>query len=369
MKFRNEHCLPLMALVLLAGAGDESAMAQTYMPHARGPAADFPMVVGAPYTVGTTSYTPADTMNYDAVGYAAVADDGDTTISAAHHTLPVPSYIEVTALDTGRTILVRVAHRGPMDGNSVVALSAGAAAQLGVGDHAAVRVRRVNPPENERQLLRSGGTAPERMNTPKPLLSVLMRKLQPGAPVGLNPSSAVSVGQPAAGSMHPMMPSMTAPRGRMPQASMPMPKRHSALQQLIPAEQAPTEAEMPPEGQPPMADMEPVTSMAPMPAAHTRGAVHAKSGHIATVKAPPRAEKASMPAEPVEAGAWIIQAGAFSDKSHAEALAAKIGGKISAAGHLWRVRKGPYTSQRAADAGLAKVRAAGYSGARIQHAD
>jgi len=363
MKFRDNHYLPLMALVLLAGAGSQTGMAQSRMTGRSGPAADFPMTVGAPYSIGSTSYTPADTMNYDAVGYAAVADDGDTTISAAHHTLPVPSYIEVTALDTGRTILVRVAHRGPMDSNSVVALSSGAAAQLGVGDHAAVRVRRVNPPENERELLRSGGTAPERMNTPKPLLSVLMRKLQPGAPVGLNPSSAVSVGQPAGGSMHPMMPSMTAPQVKA------MPRRHSAPQQLMPAEQAATQAEMPPEAQPAMADMEPVTPMRPMPAAHTRGAVHAKSEHIATVKAPPRAEKTPMPAEPVEAGSWVIQVGAFADKSHAEALAAKIGGKISPSGHLWRVRTGPYASQRAADAGLAKVRAAGYSGARIQHAD
>jgi rare lipoprotein A len=42
-----------------------------------------------------------------------------------------------------------------------------------------VRVRRVNPPEQDRALLRSGNPAPERMATPKPLLDVLQRKLDP----------------------------------------------------------------------------------------------------------------------------------------------------------------------------------------------
>ena len=365
MRFRNEYYLPLTALVLLAGAGTQGAMAQTYMAHGRGPAADFPMVVGAPYTVGSTTYTPADTMNYDAVGYAAVTDDGDTTISAGHHTLPVPCYIEVTALDSGRTILVRVAHRGPMDSNSVIALSSGAAAQLGVGDHAAVRVRRVNPPENERELLRSGGTAPGRMDTPKPLLAVLMRKLQPGAPVGLNPSTAGSVGQPVGAMLHPMPHPMPVAKPRRQAIAKPSPsmmvKTPSDPEALLPPEQA--------QGDPPMPDMEPMEPVTPMPAAHPAKAVHAKPRHAAPQPSAMPAAEAPMQAKADEAGAWVVQIGAFSDKSRAQALAGKIGGKLKPAGHLWRVRKGPYATQGAADAALAKVRAAGYSGARIQHAD
>ena len=300
------------------------------------------MVVGAPYTVGTTSYTPADTMNYDAVGYAAVTDDGDATISAGHHTLPVPSYIEVTALETGRTILVRVAHRGPMDSNSVIALSAGAAAQLGVGDHAAVRVRRVNPPENERELLRSGSNAPLRMDTPKPLLAVLMRKLQPGAPVGLNPSTAGSVGQPAYAVSHTAPPQTLQPQSILPKTVVAMGKAETAAKPMV---------------------------NKPTPALIPRLAPKVKPARITPPKAADVAPEAPAQTELHEAGSLVIQAGAFSDKARAEALAAKIGGKVSAAGHLWRVRKGPYPSQGAANAALAKVRAAGYSGARIQHAE
>jgi rare lipoprotein A len=93
----------------------------------------------------------------------------------------LPSYAEVTDLKTGRTILVRVERRGPGDSQHAIELSPGAAAQLGIaaGSNEGVRVRRVNPPEQDRALLRSGNPAPERMATPKPLLDVLQRKLDP----------------------------------------------------------------------------------------------------------------------------------------------------------------------------------------------
>ncbi|KAJ8138707.1 hypothetical protein OY671_008080, partial [Metschnikowia pulcherrima] len=57
-----------------------------------GPAGDYPMVSGAPFMVDGVTYTPADTMNYDAVGYAG--EDGGEGISGAHRTSPSPSYVE-----------------------------------------------------------------------------------------------------------------------------------------------------------------------------------------------------------------------------------------------------------------------------------
>lgn len=151
-----------------------------------GPAADYPIILGTPYTIGDKSFTPLDTLNYDAVGHASVGKDGGSTISAAHHTLPLPSYVEVTSLASGRTVLVRVERRGPMASTNLIELSPGAASQLGVTDQvdAPVRVRRVNPPEAERALLRSGQQAPLRMDTPMSLVGVLKRKLdrQEGVP-------------------------------------------------------------------------------------------------------------------------------------------------------------------------------------------
>src|SRR3546814_10286294 len=99
-------------------------------------------------------------------------------LSAAHKTLPLPSYVEVTALDTGRTILVRVNDRGPMANDRLIDLSRGAAEQLGLADGVTgVRVRRVNPPKAERLRLRAGKAVPDRLATPDSLLAILRRKL------------------------------------------------------------------------------------------------------------------------------------------------------------------------------------------------
>lgn len=183
MRLPVNRSLPLLALVFLSacGGGGDRLESAGSLP-VNGPAADYPIVLGEPFTVDGVVYTPKDTLNYDAVGYAAVGPDGGTSVTAAHRTLPLPSYVEVTALDTGRTVLVRLERRGPMNGSQLLELSPGAAAQLGIAGNAPIRLRRVNPPEGDRALLRSGQAAPARMDTPKSLLEVLKRKLnqQPG---------------------------------------------------------------------------------------------------------------------------------------------------------------------------------------------
>ena len=185
MRLFVDRIAPLAALTLLAacGGGHSAELASAPLATA-GPAADYPMTLGEPFTLEGVTWKPADTLNYDAVGYAAIDPAGGEAVTAAHKTLPLPSYAEVTSLTTGHTILVRVERRGPMTNSRLIALSPGAVAQLGLNPaNAAVRVRRINPPEPERQALRSGGRASERMETPKSLLTVLNRKL--GAQNGL----------------------------------------------------------------------------------------------------------------------------------------------------------------------------------------
>lgn len=181
MRLPVNHALALTALVLLTGClpgGDRPEKRASMPPAAVGPAADYPMVIGEPFTIGETAYRPEDRLNYDAVGRAAIGTEGGEAVSISHKTLPLPSYAEVTSLETGRTILVRVERRGPMSNDRLVELSPGAAAQLGLlVDGTPIRIRRVNPPEPERALLRAGARATERMETPKPLVAVLLRRL------------------------------------------------------------------------------------------------------------------------------------------------------------------------------------------------
>lgn len=62
-------------------------------------------------------------------------------MSAAHPTLPLPSYARVTRLDNGRTVVVRINDRGPFLHSRIIDLSYAAAAKLGFANHGSTRVR------------------------------------------------------------------------------------------------------------------------------------------------------------------------------------------------------------------------------------
>ncbi|HEY9092687.1 septal ring lytic transglycosylase RlpA family protein [Parasphingorhabdus sp.] len=206
MKFAADSGAKLLGVSTLAallascgtidGVNDNAAT--RIPPAAYGAVSDYPVKIGKPYKVRGKTYTPKNVARYDELGYTAWYGKeyaGNSTangerfnpngISAAHKTLPLPSYVEVTALDTGRTILVRVNDRGPFTENRLIDLSYGAAKQLDVVKQgvAAVRVRKVNPSEQERAILRNGGAAIERPRTPDSVLSALRKSLNEMASV------------------------------------------------------------------------------------------------------------------------------------------------------------------------------------------
>ncbi|HSH26361.1 MAG TPA: septal ring lytic transglycosylase RlpA family protein [Wenzhouxiangella sp.] len=53
-------------------------------------------------------------------------------MTAAHRSLPLPTWVEVTRLDTGKTITVRVNDRGPFHPDRIIDLSWAAASELGM---------------------------------------------------------------------------------------------------------------------------------------------------------------------------------------------------------------------------------------------
>lgn len=62
-------------------------------------------------------------------------------MTAAHPTLPIPSYARITNLKNGRSVVVRINDRGPFHGNRVVDLSRAAAKQLGFLANGTANVR------------------------------------------------------------------------------------------------------------------------------------------------------------------------------------------------------------------------------------
>ena len=60
--------------------------------------------------------------------------------SAAHKTLPIPSYARVTNLDNGKSIVVRVNDRGPFHSDRIIDLSYAAAVKLGYMEQGTAQV-------------------------------------------------------------------------------------------------------------------------------------------------------------------------------------------------------------------------------------
>ncbi len=110
--------------------------------------------IGKPYNINGRTYVPNENPAYRAEGIASwygpdfhgrQTANGELydmhAISAAHPTMPLPSYARVTNLDNGRSIVVRVNDRGPYVRNRIIDLSIGTAKALGSYGHGLARVR------------------------------------------------------------------------------------------------------------------------------------------------------------------------------------------------------------------------------------
>ncbi len=110
--------------------------------------------VGKPYVVAGRTYVPEENNGYSAEGMASwYGDDfhGRLTanrevfdmhsLTAAHPTLPLPSYVRVTNLSNRRSLIVRVNDRGPYHGNRVIDVSVRAAKLLDFHSRGVTKVR------------------------------------------------------------------------------------------------------------------------------------------------------------------------------------------------------------------------------------
>src|SRR5580658_7859950 len=111
-------------------------------------------LVGHPYTIAGHTYYPSENPSYSAVGMAswyAAAFHGRRTangevydmasFSAAHPTMPLPSYARVTNLGNGYSIIVRVNDRGPYHNGRVIDFSSRVAQVLDFKGAGSARVK------------------------------------------------------------------------------------------------------------------------------------------------------------------------------------------------------------------------------------
>ncbi len=100
--------------------------------------------LGPPYSIGGRTYVPAEDPHYRAEGMASwygedfhgrQTANGEifdmNSVSAAHATLPMPSYVRVTNLANKRSVIVRVNDRGPYHSERLIDVSVKTAILLG----------------------------------------------------------------------------------------------------------------------------------------------------------------------------------------------------------------------------------------------
>jgi len=128
-------------------------------------------------------------------------------MTAAHKRLPIPTYLQVTNLENGRRVIVRVNDRGPFHDNRIVDLSYAAASRIGMlgKGTALVEIQAIDPraPQKTKVRLASNAATPPPRPMPPPAATspprskagaAAPRQKPPAPPVGKAPRIFLQAG-------------------------------------------------------------------------------------------------------------------------------------------------------------------------------
>jgi rare lipoprotein A len=344
--------------------------------------------VGVAYEIKGVWYYPAVDYNYDRTGTASwygqqfegrLTANGEifdlNQLTAAHTTLPMPSIVQVTNLENGRSLQLRVNDRGPFVGSRLIDVSRRAAQLLGFEKRGTTLVRvRVLKDESiaaAEEAMYGGGqimiaeassAAAAATSAPPPAYSApepppvgrrvaapppVMAPIEPPPPL---PQIAMAPSEPPPPppqiTMTPSEPPALSPMPPPPRAAAPAPSRFALIAPAEAAELPPVRA---PERQP--KTIEAANRVSQMP------------------PSPPR-----MTAVPNgSSGRIFIQAGAFLMRDNAQRVQSSIAplgnAQVTTASvngvEMYRVRLGPFANAEHADHLLKRLVDNGYPGARL----
>lgn len=304
--------------------------------------------VGNPYRVGSVWYYPEENFRYVETGIASwygpdfhggrtangeLYDQNEMT--AAHRTLQMPSYVRVTNLENGRSVVVRINDRGPYLHGRVIDVSKRAAELLGMIGRGTARVRLEVLEKESRQV---AAAARRGMDTSRMNFADLEK--MPQAEVQPTVQSTEFTRGPQVASLGNDVPeSLKTPTITVEELNRPG---------AVSADTAP----------PKWSGQQPDFRPAPL------------STHLSRGRYVPDPVVSHTPVQPT---GLFVQAGSFAVQANAQQLSQRLSGiartsiePVTANGRtLYRVRLGPLASVAAADAVLEKVIRAGGSGAKV----
>ena len=165
-KFRLPCRLMLAGLLILAlAACAETELVLHAVKHLGNETPTPAYKIGDPYQIDDVWYRPAVDYTYVETGIASwygadfhnrATANGETynmdLVTAAHRTLPLPSMVQVTNLENGRSLKVRVNDRGPFARGRIIDMSKRGAELLGFKQQGTAKVRVEILAEESRQL-------------------------------------------------------------------------------------------------------------------------------------------------------------------------------------------------------------------------
>lgn len=332
--------------------------------------------IGKPYSVAGKMYYPQYDPHYDERGIASWYGPGfhgkktangeiydQHALTAAHKTLPMPSLVQVTNLNTGKKITVRITDRGPFKAGRIIDLSQGAAEALDIKGLAKVRVEYLK--DETEQLWASMNIRPKNIafaknDRAKPSNSEIeqasMAYDSQYQDVVIDPSEISS-----AAPIMTVSSSNVSDVNSAPQAPL-IPIKSSGFGFISNAEAA-TRPNDTPFGAPskplqnqpsqPAPDENNDQAFARILSNEEEGTEHIKQATMNSASIPPRA----LDPPAIKTGVYMVQAGAFSSSQNADSLASRVRslGSVSVenvprgAAQLYRVRLGPYASKLEAE--------------------
>ena len=307
--------------------------------------------VGSPYQINGKWYTPQVDYGYDETGLASwygAAFDGQATangevfnlneLSAAHKTLPLPSVVEVTNLQNGRSLRLRVNDRGPYVERRIIDLSRRAAQLLG---------------------FEMAGTTPVRVRILRDESIQVAEAAKRGQSGSVQLAAAAAAPPPRPAPPPPLL--MTSPPPQFAAAPPPEPTP-APMREPPPLREPPPQLAM-------TAAPPPQQLATPRP----RWPSLISPAHAETLPPPAPAHPRAIAMAGSTSGRIFIQAGAFAMPENAQRVRARIAtlGNVQVVPAevngtaLYRVRLGPVTNEAEADRLLNQVVGSGFPTARI----